>query len=669
MRLTIGKKIGLGFASVLLILSVAGSYSIVKMKQAIVGSHDLSDDYIPELAIARNFQAATASAGINSRSFGLTGDRVSLDKCQKALGELDSTLKEAEELAARTTILTKLKGHIEEGRGSVAEYRRLVAETAKTQSEIATLQAAARAAADVASENLEKILTGQFRKLGNDIAASAGAGKLAVRKTKIATLVEVSGILMAIRENSFRSQVERNPRILEAGLSEFAKIEEKLASLAPLFTSADDIKEVGDARTALNSYADTLKGQTGIAKLAEIEEARTKAMEALEAFSNMLSDAAQSGASSVSADSTRKLSVSANLTVISLIVALLITIGVAIVVTRLITAPMHRAMDMVRKTAEGDLRDTLEVASGDEIGEMIGLLNQMVESLRKVVAEVVAASNNVTSGSEEMSATAQKLSEGASEQSAAAGESASAMEQMTSSIQQNADNAKTTDKIAGQAAEEARTSGDAVTHTVAAMKEIAEKIHIIEEIARKTDLLALNAAVEAARAGEHGKGFAVVASEVRKLAERSATAAAEIRQLSKNGLSAAEGAGAMLLKLVPDIRKTAELVQEINAASTEQSTGVSQIKKALQELDQVIQQNASAAEEMASTSVELSSQAQQLQSAISFFKVDNISVFRRRNTSHSTYSGPTPMAALTQNSTQAASGRYRYSKITNAHQS
>jgi methyl-accepting chemotaxis protein len=197
------------------------------------------------------------------------------------------------------------------------------------------------------------------------------------------------------------------------------------------------------------------------------------------------------------------------------------------------------------------------------------------------------------------------------------------MEEMTSSIQQNADNAKTTDKIAGKVAEDAKESGDAVVKTVSAMKEIAEKINIIEEIARKTDLLALNAAVEAARAGEHGKGFAVVASEVRKLAERSATAAAEISQLSKSGVSTAEGAGQMLIKLVPDIRKTAELVQEINAASGEQSSGVSQINKALQELDQVIQQNASAAEEMASTSEELSSQAQQLQQIIGFFKVSN----------------------------------------------
>jgi methyl-accepting chemotaxis protein len=155
------------------------------------------------------------------------------------------------------------------------------------------------------------------------------------------------------------------------------------------------------------------------------------------------------------------------------------------------------------------------------------------------------------------------------------------------------------------------------------MKEVAEKINIIEEIARKTDLLALNAAVEAARAGEHGKGFAVVASEVRKLAERSQTAAAEISRLTTGGVKTAEGAGVLLTKLVPDIRKTAELVREIAAACGEQNTGATQINEALQQLDQVIQQNASASEEMASTSEQLASQAGVLRSAIAFFKLDD----------------------------------------------
>jgi len=196
------------------------------------------------------------------------------------------------------------------------------------------------------------------------------------------------------------------------------------------------------------------------------------------------------------------------------------------------------------------------------------------------------------------------------------------MEEMAASIQQNAGNARQTDVIASKAAEDARNSGQAVGHTVDAMKEIAQKIGVIEEIARKTDLLALNAAVEAARAGEHGKGFAVVASEVRKLAERSQDAAAEISKLTADGVRVAESAGAMLAKLVPDIRKTAELVREINAGSSEQNTGAGQINKAIQQLDQVIQQNSSASEELASTAEELSSQAEQLQSSIAFFKVE-----------------------------------------------
>jgi methyl-accepting chemotaxis protein len=212
------------------------------------------------------------------------------------------------------------------------------------------------------------------------------------------------------------------------------------------------------------------------------------------------------------------------------------------------------------------------------------------------------------------------------------------MEEMASSIQQNADNARQTDKIASKAAEDGRTSGEAVARTVQAMKEVAEKINIIEEIARKTDLLALNAAVEAARAGEHGKGFAVVASEVRKLAERSQTAAAEISRLTSDGVKTADGAGQLLAKLVPDIQKTAELVREIAAASVEQSTGATQVNRAIQQLDQVIQQNAAASEEMASTAEELSSQAEVLQSAVAFFKVDDAqqvqSVQRKRKVAH-----------------------------------
>jgi methyl-accepting chemotaxis protein len=339
--------------------------------------------------------------------------------------------------------------------------------------------------------------------------------------------------------------------------------------------------------------------------------------------------------------------------------ALIAAVLISLYVVRGITRPLAMAVGLVDRVAQGDLTHTAEVDSKDEIGQMLTAMNGMVgnlkataqvaatisagdltvqakalsekdvlgqaltkmlENLRKTVSEVAAASGNVATGSEELSSTAQQLSQGATEQASAAEESTSSMEEMASSIQQNADNARQTDKIASKAAEDARSSGDAVVRTVGAMKQVAEKIGIIEEIARKTDLLALNAAVEAARAGEHGKGFAVVASEVRKLAERSQTAAAEISRLSIDGVQTAESAGQLLAKLVPDIQKTAELVREIAAASVEQSTGAAQVNKAIQQLDQVIQQNSAASEEMASTSEELSSQAEVLQSAIGFFK-------------------------------------------------
>ena len=273
-----------------------------------------------------------------------------------------------------------------------------------------------------------------------------------------------------------------------------------------------------------------------------------------------------------------------------------------------------------KEVAQGNLM--VELKKRSENDDLMESLAGMVDKLKEVVMEVQSAADNVATGAQEMSATAQNMSQGATEQAASAEEISSSMEQMASNIRQNTDNAMQTEKIAVKSSSDAKEGGKAVTETVSAMKEIATKISIIEEIARQTNLLALNAAIEAARAGEHGKGFAVVASEVRKLAERSQSAAGEISKLSTTSVAIAEQAGTMLNMMLPDIQKTAELVQEISASSKEQDTGAEQINKAIQQLDQVIQQNAGSAEEMASTTEELSSQAEQLKSTIAFFSLD-----------------------------------------------
>ncbi len=280
---------------------------------------------------------------------------------------------------------------------------------------------------------------------------------------------------------------------------------------------------------------------------------------------------------------------------------------------------LQKKAEVAETIARGDLTADVDLASEkDQLGNA---LQEMSRILNDVIGQVKAASDQVTSGSQAMSSSSEELSQGTTEQAASAEEASSSVEQMVANIRQNRDNAQETEKIAVDGSRNAQESGEAVGKTVKAMREIADKILIVEEIARQTNLLALNAAIEAARAGEHGKGFAVVAAEVRKLAERSQEAAGEINALSVSSVDVAETAGNALETLVPNIQRTAELVQEIAAASREQDAGADQIAKAIQQLDAVIQQNASSSEEMASTAEELSSQSEQLQEMVAFFKV------------------------------------------------
>jgi methyl-accepting chemotaxis protein len=352
-----------------------------------------------------------------------------------------------------------------------------------------------------------------------------------------------------------------------------------------------------------------------------------------------------------------------------IVAAAVLSLIVGLFITRSITAPLRQAVEAAERVAEGDTSVAIAATSRDEAGQLLEAMGRMVASieekanaataiaggdlnvqvrpaserdtlgtalatmvskLTQIIGEVWTGSNSLSSASSQLSSTAQALSQGTSEQAASVEETTSSLEEMSASVTQNAENSRQTEHTAVKGAEDANESARAVGETLKAMTAITEKISIIEEIAYQTNLLALNAAIEAARAGEHGKGFAVVATEVRKLAERSQSAAREIGDLAASSVKVAERSGALLKDLAPGIRKTAELVQEVAAASREQAAGVSQINKAMTKVDQVTQRNASASEELASTAEEMAAQAEALQDLVSFFRVAGLEPVARR---------------------------------------
>ncbi|WP_187759795.1 methyl-accepting chemotaxis protein [Thiospirochaeta perfilievii] len=327
--------------------------------------------------------------------------------------------------------------------------------------------------------------------------------------------------------------------------------------------------------------------------------------------------------SSISKDTEMMAKKSIDIALITGFIAVILSIIFVVLIILSITRPVAKILKFIKSYALGDLTTKISLDSSDELGIISQNLQGAISTIHNTIIQVDSSSKNVSSGSSQLSDTANQMSQGASEQASSIQEISSSMEEMVSNIKRNADNASQTEKIAQKSAENAKVGSEYVSQTVAAMKTIAEKITIIEEIARNTNLLALNASIEAARAGEYGKGFAVVASEVGKLAERSKLASAEINILANDSVDVADKAGKKIIDMIPDIQRTAELIQEISASSHEQNSGAEQINQAIMQLDKVIQQNASVSEESSSMAEELNSQAIILDETISFFKIDN----------------------------------------------
>jgi methyl-accepting chemotaxis protein len=309
-----------------------------------------------------------------------------------------------------------------------------------------------------------------------------------------------------------------------------------------------------------------------------------------------------------------------NAIVIALILSLLVIVGVVSYVSRSITSSLSQGVVLAKSLADGDLTAQVNINQKDEVGELVSALNNMAFRLRDIVGNIVTGANSIADASQQISSTAQQMSQGATEQASSVEEISSTMEEIVGNISQNTDNARQTESISHVALKGIEEVADRSLKAVEATRLISDKISIINDIAFQTNILALNAAVEAARAGEHGRGFAVVAGEVRKLAERSKLAADEIVGIASKSVELVEGAGLKLKEMLPEVNKTSKLVQEIAAASMEQSNGSGQVNSAIQQLNDVTQQNAAASEELATSAEELASQADQMKEMIMYFR-------------------------------------------------
>lgn len=452
----------------------------------------------------------------------------------------------------------------------------------------------------------------------------------------VMTICDATAILDGLESQSLVWGLEGYSRVASDVEYKRTKIDYAVAGLEGLESGEEFEALENDMMLRLDEWRDghdrfmqTVQAaeETGDERL--LEQARNQTIESNEELLHSIEDAAGLLVDHAMADAEEQerlmVTTQSRLEIVIILAgvfAMALGLATAFGITRSVTRPVDEAVLLTETLAQGDLTRRIEVKGNDEVSHMLSAMSRMNSEWGKVIAGIRTISANVGSGSQQTASSAQQLSQGASEQAVAAQQVSSSIEQMTANIRQNAENAQQTERIALKAAIDVEMGGEAVSQTIDAMKEIAGRIVVIEDIARQTNMLALNAAIEAARAGEHGKGFAVVAAEVRKLAESSQAAAAEITKLADLSVSISEQAGSMLAQLVPDIQKTAELVQEISASSVEQDRGAEQISRSIIQLDYIIQQNASASEEMASTAEELSSQAEQMQEAVSFFQID-----------------------------------------------
>jgi methyl-accepting chemotaxis protein len=617
----IGAKLGLGFGLVIVLALLVGGIGIFNLLAISEDATNLEDRELPQLRIATSVETSAWQMVYAIRGYTYSYDRRFFDQGMGYMDAMDAYIRQGQQLLQEFPDLVTFRRAIEQAVQGSQRYRQETQETNQIMNRILLGRESIRQNTQALQQLMGEYVDNLHVLMAQDLSGGGPLATLLRRNTNIQRANSVLDSLNQIVITSNQIEIDQA----------YARFSEVVVQIPGLIQALDELI----AGTVLQSNINRLTGirtatvnlQNAIVSLdreygslVQINAARIASGELITRTMSELARTEVEEVQEAAAEMVELVVRAITLMTIVLVLAVLFAIVIAFVLTKMITSALLKSVEFAKVMAQGDMTQTLDIDQKDEIGQLGSAMKEMASKITSIVQEIQAGAQSVGQGSNEMSFSAQQVAEGATEQAASTEEVSSSMEEMSANIRQNAESAAQTNTMSQKVAQNAKEGGEAVNETVNAMKEIAQKINIIEEIARNTNLLALNAAIEAARAGEQGRGFAVVASEVRKLAERSQKAAGEISELSQRSVAVAERAGKLITEMIPDIGRTAELIQEITVASREQDSGADQINRALVQLDQVIQQNASFSEEMAATAEGLASQADQLQQAVGFFK-------------------------------------------------